>query len=130
MSTRHRLVSGYLLLQAMSVAAWWIWLCTSKPARERFTFAGWPEESLLAFAVPDAVLLVFGSALAARAIVQHKAWAPLAAWLVAGAAAYATLFCIAGSVLTGSMWLGTVMMLACTAGSTWVALASHPSRTA
>tara|TARA_R110002072_G_scaffold228234_5_gene385120 strand:- start:58536 stop:58928 length:393 start_codon:yes stop_codon:yes gene_type:complete len=121
MTTRRRIGQGYLLLQAMAIAAWWLWLCSSSAARERFTVAGWPEETLLAFAAPDLVLLVFGSALASRGVGQGRAWAPLAMWLVAGAASYAALFCLAASVLSNSMWLGTTMMLLCMTGSAGIA---------
>ncbi|MFT4511458.1 MAG: hypothetical protein ACI89X_000066 [Planctomycetota bacterium] len=122
MTTRQRVAQGYLLLQAMAVAGWWLWLCTSTAARERFTVADWPEESLLAFAVPDSVLLVFGSAIASRGVVLGRSWAPLAMWLVTGAAAFAALYCIAASAITDSTWLGSTMMLLCTAGSGSMAL--------
>lgn len=125
MTTRQRVAQGYLLLQAMAVSGWWLWLCTSTEARERFVVAGWPEETLLAFAVPDSLLLVFGSAIASRGVALGRTWAPLAIWLVVGAAAYGAFYCVAASVMTDSMWLGSTMMLLCMASSGSVAWLHH-----
>ncbi|MGK0434866.1 MAG: hypothetical protein ACJA0V_004024 [Planctomycetota bacterium] len=125
MTTRQRVAQGYLLLQAMAIAGWWLWLCTSTAARARFVVAGWPEETLLAYAVPDSLLLVLGSAIASRGVALGRAWAPLAMWLVVGAAAYGALYCVAASLMTNSMWLGTTMMLLCMSGSGSVALLNN-----
>jgi len=121
MATRQRVAQGYLLLQAMAIAGWWLWLCTSAAGREQFTVAGWPEESLLAFAVPDSVLLVLGSAIASRGVALGRSWTPLALWLVVGAAGYACLYCVAASALTNSMWLGSSLMVLCLLGTACIA---------
>lgn len=114
----------------MAIAFWWLWLLSSADAREQFSFAGWHEETLLAFAAPDLVLLVFSSAIASRGAARGRSWAPLAMWLVAGAATYAALFCVAGSCITDSMWLGTSLMLLCMIGSGAIAWCNRHVETA
>jgi len=127
MTSRPRLAQAYLVLQALAIATWWLWLCSSAQARERFRFAGWPEETLLVFAAPDLVLLVFGSAIAARGVARNSHWQKAAMWLVAGAASYATVFCVTASMMTHSMWQGSAMMLLCMAGSLTIAWWHKPA---
>jgi hypothetical protein len=111
----HSLVSVYLLAQAAAVAAWWLVLWTVPAARAPFVVAGWPEGTLLAFALPDVAVLVAGSAAAALGLRGRRPWARPVVWLVAGAVLYATLWCVGANVVTGAGWLSTAMMVACSA---------------
>ncbi|MFM1870893.1 MAG: hypothetical protein RL398_315 [Planctomycetota bacterium] len=106
-----RRASRYWCLQALAVASWWLWLWLQPAARVWFGFGPWPDEVLMAFAVPDLLLLVGGSlvAAAARGAVQTAA-----AWLLVGAAGYATLWCLSAAALNGHGWLGGGLMAACT----------------
>ncbi len=106
---------AYLLAQAALVASWWLVLWTVPAARAPFVVGGWPESTLLAFALPDVVVLVVGSAAAAFGLRAQRPWALPLVWLVAGAVLYATLWCVGTNVVTGTGWLPTAMMLACCA---------------
>lgn len=119
------LVPLYLWLQALVIAAWWLWLWAVPEARSPFVAGDWPVTTLLAFALPDAVVLVVGSAAAALGLRAQRAWARPLLFAVAGAVAYATLWCIGANVVTGGGWLSTAMMLACSAGTAWATFASR-----
>ncbi len=119
------LVPLYLWLQAIAIAAWWAWLWAVPAARAPFVAAGWPEATLLAFALPDAVVLVIGSAAAALGLRAQRSWARPLLFGVAGAVAYATLWCVGTNLVTGAGWLSTGMMLACSAGTAWATAAAR-----
>jgi hypothetical protein len=112
---RRSLVPAYLLAQAGLIAAWWLVLWLSPTARAPFVVDGWPESTLLAFWLPDVVVLVVGSAAAALGLRAGRAWARPLVWLVAGAVLYATLWCLGANAVTGAGWLSTALMLACCA---------------
>lgn len=119
-------VAIYLLLQAAAVAAWWGMLWCMPSTRGAFLPApDWPEATLLAFALPDAVVIVGGSAAAAIGLQRHAAWARPMLWLVAGGVGYATLWCLGGSLLAGGGWLGSAAMAASACGSAWALLATQ-----
>ncbi len=120
------LVPLYLLAQAILIVGWWLWLWWSPPARALFVVDDWPEATLLAFALPDVVVLVLGSLLAAAAVrSKHPAGRPLL-WLLAGATLYATLWCVGTNLVTGSGWLSTALMAAASAGMGWAVTARDP----
>ena len=118
-SSQPRFAVAWFAGQAILVAVWWVWLWLHPAARRWFLVADWPSAALLVFALPDAVVLIGGSALAAFGRWRGRAWAQPAAWFVAGGATYATSWCLAASLATGTGWLATVLMLASAAGTLW-----------
>jgi hypothetical protein len=123
-STAVRLAVAYWWLQAALVALWWLGLILWPAWRQPFRPSASPEVDLLAFAVPDLALLVAGSWAAGFATRRAAAGAPwaahvavAAAWLTAGAAAYATLFCVGWLWLTGEPWPAVLAMLPAAVGS-------------
>jgi protein-S-isoprenylcysteine O-methyltransferase Ste14 len=116
----------YLLVQAFAVAGWWIVLVAHPPARMPFRLGGAGEEALLAFWFPDLVLLAAGSAGAGLLVLLRHALAPTAAAAVAGAALYATLYCVAGALLTDGGWWSVAAMLPAGLLSSVFAVAVNP----
>lgn len=113
------LVPHYLVAQATVVGAWWLVLWLVPPVRAPFVVGDWPEATLLAFCLPDVVVLVLGSLGAAHALRAHRPWGPPLLWIVAGAVCYATLWCVGATLCTGAGWLSTSLMLACSAAMAW-----------
>lgn len=115
---RTVLVTVWLVLQALTVLAWWIALWWSPAARAPFVVGDWPEATLWAFAVPDLCWIVGGSAAAAHGFWHGNAWARTVLLLVAGGVFYATLWCLGANLATGGKGLlGTALMLASAAGT-------------
>jgi hypothetical protein len=102
-----RILRWFWPLQAVAVTGWWVVLWTVPATRSWFGFGAWPEGVLMAFALPDAVLLVAGSAMTACAEGRRRM---VLAWLVAGGCCYALLWCLAASLATGGGWLGGAAM--------------------
>lgn len=120
------LATLYLLLQAVSVATWWLVLWLVPGARAPFVIGpDWPESTLLVFAVPDLTIIVVGSAAAAFGLRRQTAWARPLLWFVAGGVGYATLWCLGGNLATGSGWLSSAMMLASALGTGWTLFATR-----
>ncbi len=116
----QRIVAGWLLVQGFTVASWWVVLLIYPELRNLFRPVSWPDHALMSFWLADVVLITFGSALAAIAIMNGNAWASVAVWAVAVAAWYPTLYCIAVSWMTGEAWLASALM-SCMAGLSLVA---------
>jgi hypothetical protein len=119
------LVPLYLCAQAAAIGGWWLWLWLVPAARAPFVVGDWPESTLLAFAVPDAVLVLASLAAAAALRSDHVAARPLM-WLLTGAVTYATLWCLGTNWMTGAGWLSTALMLAASAGMTWAVAVRAP----
>jgi len=113
------LVPNALRLQALLVAGWWLLLWLAPAARAPFVVADWPTATLLAFALPDVVVLVFGSWVAAHGLAGGRPWARPLLWGVAGAALYATLWCLGANLVTGAGWLSTALMVPCAVAMAW-----------
>lgn len=107
----QRLAGPYFALQGALVLAWWAALVLHPPLRARFQPPGSPPEHLLAFWLPDLALVAAGSLLAAWLCARGGRWLLPAAWTVAGAVAYATLYCAALWLMTGAAWLSVALML-------------------
>lgn len=120
------LVPSYLWLQAATVACWWLALWCAPTVRPWFVIGDWPPATLFAFALPDVLVLVVGSAAAAHGLVRQRSWARPLLLAVAGAVAYATLWCVGANLATGTGWLSTGLMLASSAGTAWALAASRP----
>ena len=98
------------MIQATAVTIWWAVLHLFPESIWWFHPVDWPAESLFSFRIPDVVLLVLGSLLAALTVILSKAWAHVAVWSVAIAAWYPTLYCLGASIETDSAWLATASM--------------------
>jgi protein-S-isoprenylcysteine O-methyltransferase Ste14 len=95
--------TGYLL-QAFLILAWWIGLSVSESFFAAFQFPGIPPIAFKAFLGPD-LFLIAGLSLARAYRKQREL-----EWIILGAFAYATLYCIQAAMLTQGGYLGTVMM--------------------
>jgi len=107
-----RLAAWYFLAQAASIPAWWGLMYALPESRTWFLPSAALEPAVLAFSVPDLIVLGLGSACAgALALQQHPAARP-AAWLTVGAVAYSTVFTIAWSLLDAVPIISPAGMLA------------------
>jgi hypothetical protein len=106
----HHAAVAYLALQSAACAAWWVGLAFSPGFRAHFVVPGQADETLLVFWLPDLVVWILGSLVAAYATAVRARWAPVALGVAAGGVLYPTLH--AGAVLwmTGSGALGFVLM--------------------
>jgi hypothetical protein len=100
----------YLLAQGVVTLAWWAWLWAQPDARSWFRPDHYPDSYLLAFAGPDAVLLAGASFVAAAGIWSQRPWGFGVLLVVAGACAYAGLYTISVSLMTGQAWLAAALM--------------------
>jgi hypothetical protein len=119
------LVALYLGAQAVLVAAWWIVLWLEPSSRAPFLPTGWPDSALFAFVVPDLVVIVCGSAMAAFGVRDNRAWTRPVLLVLFGAVFYATMWCFGCVVTTGEGWLSVAMMVARLAGTGWALSASR-----
>ncbi|MGE3171018.1 MAG: hypothetical protein AB7O97_00225 [Planctomycetota bacterium] len=115
--TARRWIAVGLTAQAVIVATWWLTLLARPDLAAHFLPAGWPTAALFAFWPADLLLLVAGSVAGAIGIARRARWAPAMAWALAGAALYATLFCLGALLSTGSGVLAVAAMLPCAIGS-------------
>lgn len=121
----RQLAVAYLAVQSAVVAGWWISLWVAPSLRAPFVMAAdWPETTLFAFALPDVVAVVAGSALAAHGLHARRAWGRPLLLLVAGGVFYATLWCLGVNLVTGSGWLSTVLMSASSLGTGFALVAT------
>jgi len=107
----RRAAAGYFALQGVLVLAWWGMLWRIPSTRAWFTPPGWPESALTAFWMPDLAVAAGGSLAAAWLTVRRGRAAGAARWLVAGAMAYGTLYCLGASLATGGAWLSVALMV-------------------
>lgn len=93
------------LLQAALIAAWWVGLASSLQFFAAFQYDGIPATAFWSFFAPDVILIA--------ALSTVRAYRPIAALelVVLGAFGYAALYCCNASVLTGSGWLPTGLMI-------------------
>lgn len=118
----RRASAGYLALQGALIVAWWLMLWLAPLTRAAFTPTGWPASTLLAFWLPDLALAAGGSLAAAWLTLRASRAAGPARWLVAGAMAYGTLYCLGASLAAGGAWLGVALMVSGALASIAVAL--------
>ena len=93
------------LFQALLVAAWWLGLGLSKEFYAAFQFPEFSDAAFNSFLVPDLILI--GGLSVARA--YHINWH--LQLIILGAFAYATLYCLNASILTGGGYLSTTLMV-------------------
>lgn len=109
--TLRALAGSYFALQGVAVLLWWASLMVHPPFRDHFQPPGSPPEHLLAFWLPDLALIAAGSLAAAYLRARGGRGLLAAAWIAAGSMTYATLYCLALSIMTGAAWLSVVLML-------------------
>ncbi|MEX0885819.1 MAG: hypothetical protein WD009_05190 [Phycisphaeraceae bacterium] len=112
--TRHA-AARYLALQGVAGGAWWLMLLAWPHSRRWFFPDALSDAGIRALAVADISLFVVGSFVAAFLLHRRPDWGLVATAIVAGATAYATLYCWGASVTTGEAWLATALMSAATA---------------
>ena len=92
------------LLQAALIALWQAGLYLSTEFYAAFQLPGTTDAAYQAFLLPDAVILLGLSVW--RAYVDRRELG----FVILGGFAYATLYCVNGTVLTGEGWLATTIM--------------------
>ena len=102
---------AFLLAEAGGAVVWWLMLLARPDTRAWFLPCGAPDVTLLAFALPDAVLFIGTAVAAAVGLRRNRRWAWPALCVHAGAAAYAGLYCWMLTALSGGeAWAGAVLM--------------------
>ncbi|MCA8978061.1 MAG: hypothetical protein KDC98_25265 [Planctomycetes bacterium] len=119
MGSKHTLPVLFLWTQAALVAAWWGLLALVPESRQLFGFGDWPEMVLFAFALPDAVVLVAGSATTAVGLSRGRPWALHTFAMVVGGALYAQLWCLAAMWLAGGGAMPSATMGLCVVVNAW-----------
>src|SRR5690348_8788085 len=110
-STRVRhWVSAYFALQGVAVISWWLVLLFVPSTRAYFQM-GSSAEMLLAFWLPDLLLLGVGSLVGAGLGLREHSLGLFVLCAVCGAVGYAGLYCLAFALLTDTGWLGVALML-------------------
>src|SRR5215510_9785609 len=113
MNTR-KLTVPYFAAQSLLVSLWWLTLWLYPSSRSFFLPPGGADVFLLAFWLPDLVLIVAGGLVFVALRRRKSASAGIALWVVVGALSYATLYCLALSFFTNSAWVRVAMMSAAT----------------
>lgn len=93
------------LFQAALVSLWWVGLSTSEVFFTAFQFPNIPKVAFNSFFLPDLVLIIVLSLL--RFYKKSKKLE----WIILGAFAYGSLYCLNASVLTGGGFLSTTIMM-------------------
>ena len=93
------------LIQATLISLWWIGLLINKQFYEAFQFPGIGNNAFNAFMLPDLIIVAFLSFVRA-----YKKWKKLD-YIILGGFAFATLYCINASILTGGGYLSTTVMI-------------------
>ena len=106
----HPLARGILILQAIGVPAWWLFLALFPPFRHHFFPMDWPGEAWGVLIIPDLLVYCAASIVAAVGVACRRPWAEPAAWIVTGAGAYAAWWCWALALYLDKAWLGVVAM--------------------
>jgi drug/metabolite transporter (DMT)-like permease len=114
---RRRIAIGYLVLQAIAIAAWWGVMMIAPSVRSAFAPSA-SEEILLAFAPSDALVVALGLYVAVR---RGEGRSDIAGWLIAGAMSYATLFTITMAARHLAPTAGAVLMTPAAMASCWAA---------
>ena len=124
----RRLGAAYLVVQAALAVAWWAALATSDTVRERFELDPSRPEVLDTFLVADLVVFVAGSLVASWALAGAWRSAPTLVAVVAGGAAYATLYLVGWVALGGDGATGIAPMVAATTVTSTIAVAAWRAR--
>lgn len=107
----RRFARLYFAFQGIAVVVWWILLWIRPQTRELFQLEAASETSLLAFFLPDIILIAVGSLVTAALIWLRHRYEVAAAWLVTGSVSYAAIYSLAFTLTTDRGWLGVTLML-------------------
>lgn len=116
-----QLAAAYLVLQGALVLGWWALLWLAPETRSWFLPVGWPAAVLLAFALPDLLIVGLGSLLVGWAAPRGAVWTTALGWTVAGGCSYAALWTLNASISGGGAWTAPACMLPAGALSVWAA---------
>lgn len=123
----HRFGAIYFLLQGVGALAWWVMLLMAPDTRRHYLAPGAPDDMLLAFLLPDLLLFVGASLLAACGLRRRASWTWPVLCAQAAASAYAELYCLNLLVLTrGTVWLGAALMAPSFIVPPWLAWRLRP----
>ena len=111
MRALQRRAAAYFGLQAAATTGWWIMLWAWPELRTHFMAPSQTEEMLLAFWLPDLILVVLPSLTASWLIVRGHPAIGRVLWSTTGAVSYAALYCLSLSLQTDGAWLSTILML-------------------
>jgi len=100
----------YLLVQGMGCLVWWILLFQAPDSRSWFLSKQLPEPVLISFWLPDLLILITGSLLAAYGYRKHRSWFSPVLYFLTGGISYVSFYCLALSFSTKGGWLGTLIM--------------------
>lgn len=106
----NRSAAVYFSIQGTAVFAWWILLIFVPASRRYFQLENNSQISLMAFWLPDLLLLGIGSIIAAWLCLRDSESKSTALWFIVGAIGYATFYCFSFALLTDSGWLGVTLM--------------------
>jgi hypothetical protein len=114
--------SAYFWLQGSAVIGWWVLLMLLPSSRRLFLPVTAANDGFAALLLPDLGALALGSLVAGQLIRRGRPAGKLAAWFVAGAASYATLYTFAWAFLHRGPLLSVALMTASLAGTLFCAL--------
>lgn len=100
----------FFIVQGCAIAAWWFYLVAYPARRQVFVPPGASEVELLAFWLPDLVMVFPLSLAAGLAFLGRFRCSHLLAWAAAGAVNYAFLYCTAWSLLRQGGWTSVLFM--------------------
>lgn len=116
-----QLPAFYLIAQGSAGFAWWLTLALVPSSRAYFAPPGAPDWAILSFWLADLLFFVCGSLLCGFAMAVRSPRAQPLLLLTVGGTSYATLYCVGASLMTGSMWLPTGVMVASPCVTVWIA---------
>lgn len=99
----------YFAFQGFAVIVWWL-LLIAVPNSRKFFQMGDSEVNLLAFWLPDLLLLAIGSLITGWLIAGNSELKLIAVWFAVGTISYATLYCLSFALMTDTGWLGVTAM--------------------
>lgn len=100
----------YFAIQGLAIAAWWLYLWGNPSATAPFIPPGAGSVDLVSFRLPDLLVVVPTSAIAALTFFTNSRWSVPLAWAAAGAMDYAFFYCLAWSWYREGGWLGVALM--------------------
>lgn len=104
--------SIYFVFQGAAVALWWLLLLTVPASRVYFQMSDDSDATLLAFWLPDLLILAGGSFAAAYfSLRRDDFYTPAALWFLAGGVVYTNFYNLAFAFLTDKGWLGVSLMM-------------------
>jgi protein-S-isoprenylcysteine O-methyltransferase Ste14 len=105
-----RFAGWYFAVQGVAIAGWWLYLTLRPGAVRLFVPPGAQDIDLIAFRLPDLLVAVPASLIAAVTFFARSRWAVPLGWLAAGAMDYAFFYCLAWTWHRQGGWLSVVLM--------------------